>query len=146
MAAEPQNGATLQDIVLAETKGKKKTATQGLLWLTRGLAFTAKALRRNLTNVPPKTAKPEELSVSFSDAYKETLSKYHSFMIRPIFTVAMKACPYREDFYKKLANGSVAPEIVAKVLKQLEEWLEALEKIVAIIEAFFESGNYGKGL
>lgn len=146
MTANPATGKTLQDIVLAESKEKKKTATQGLLWLTRGLSFTAKALRNNLTNVPPKAAKPEELSVSFNSAYKDTLSKYHNFVVRGLFSVAMKACPYREDFYKKLANGSVAPEIVAKVLKQLEEWLEALEKIVAIIESFFKSGNYGKDL
>lgn len=51
----------------------------------------------------------------------------------------MKACPYRSDFYAKLG----AP---GKVDAQLEAWLSALEKIVARIEAFYASGNYGKGL
>lgn len=129
---------------MSEVSDKKKVATQGLLWLTRGLSFTAKALRRNLTE--GKKTPPEELSASFNESYKQTLSKFHNFVVRGVFSVAMKACPYREDFYKKLANGNVGPEIAAKVLKQLEEWLEALEKIVEIIEKFYESGNYGKGL
>lgn len=119
---------------------KKKTATQGLLWLTRGLSFTAKALRNNVTN------KDEELSVSFNSAYGKTLSKFHNFVVRGVFSVAMKACPYRKDFYIKLANGSKDPEVLQKVLELLDEWLAALEKIVEIIEKFYESGNYGKGL
>ena len=124
----------MQDIVLSEKDAKKKDATQGLLWLTRGLSFTAKALRNNLNN--PN----EELSPSFTASYNETLTKYHNMLVRGVFKVAMKACPYRKDFYSKLGDD------LTVVLAELEEWLAALEKIVAIIEAFFESGNYGKGL
>ena len=124
----------MQEIVLNEKDAKKKHATQGLLWLTRGLSFTAKALRKNLQ------APTEELSVSFTGSYNETLTKYHNMIVRGIFKVAMKACPYRKDFYAKLVDDQEL------VLAQLEAWLAALEKIVAIIEAFFESGNYGKGL
>lgn len=130
----PDAGKTLQMIVLGEAAGSKKTATQGLLWLTRGLQFTAVAMRRNLTN------KDEELSVSFNKAYSETLSKYHSMLVRPVFKLAMKACPYRKTFYEKLGDD------LAKVEEQLDAWLDALEKIVAIIQEFLESGNYAKGL
>lgn len=80
------------------------------------------------------------MSESFKKSYNVTLTKYHNFIVRGAFAVAMKACPYRKDFYKKLGEDHTLVE------KQLEEWLAALEKIVAIIEAFFESGNYGKGL
>lgn len=130
----PATSETLQDIVLAEKDQKKRDATQGLLWLTRGLSFTAKALRKSISN--PN----EELTVSFTDSYNETLTKHHNMIVRGIFKVAMKACPYRKDFYSKLGDDQ------SVVLAQLEAWLAALEKIVAIIEAFFESGNYGKGL
>lgn len=41
----------------------------------------------------------------------------------------MKACPYRADFYKKLGDDE------EKVLAQLQEWLAALEQIVAILNA-----------
>lgn len=130
----PATSETLQDIVLNEKDEKKRDATQGLLWLTRGLSFTAKALRKSINNPD------EELTVSFTNSYNETLTKFHNMLVRGVFKVAMKACPYRKDFYSKLGDDQ------SVVLAQLEAWLAALEKIVEIIEAFFESGNYGKGL
>ncbi len=60
--------------------------------------------------------------------------------VRPVFSLAMKACPYRAEFYAKLGSDA------DKVKAQLLEWLVALENVVSIILAFFESGNYGKGL
>ncbi|KAK9240569.1 glycolipid transfer protein domain-containing protein [Lipomyces kononenkoae] len=125
--------STLQDIVLSEKVEKHKNATIGLLWLTRGLELTAVALRRNIEST-------EELSESFTKAYNETLIKYHSLVVRPVFKLAMRACPYRKDFYAKLGDNYEA------VKEQLLVWLAGLEKIVKIIMDFFESGNYGKGL
>lgn len=130
----PAANGTLQDLVLSETAGKSKTATQGLLWLSRGLEFTSQAMRETVTNPT------SELTKSFTDAYSKTLSRYHGMMIRPIFKLAMKACPYRKDFFEKLGADQ------AKVTQQLEEWLKALENIVKLIMDFFASGNYGKGL
>ncbi|ODV88815.1 hypothetical protein CANCADRAFT_128776 [Tortispora caseinolytica NRRL Y-17796] len=134
LLAKPIDASTLQKLVLDEKANKTTKATQGLLWLTRGLKFTATAIRKNVNN------ESEELTKSFSDAYSETLSKYHSMMVRPIFKLAMKAVPYRKDFYAKLGSDA------AKVKEQLLVWLSALEKVVQIIEEFYESGNYGKGL
>ncbi|WFD36050.1 hypothetical protein MCUN1_002921 [Malassezia cuniculi] len=112
---------------------KGRTATEGLLWLLRGLDFTAKALRRSIES-------DEELSVSFTKAYEVTLRAHHSFVVRPIFAVAMKACPYRKDFYAKLGQ----PQDV--VAQKLRAWLEALEKIVRDMQQFYEQGGYAKGL
>ncbi|KAK9248260.1 glycolipid transfer protein domain-containing protein [Lipomyces tetrasporus] len=125
--------STLQDIVLSEKVEKNRTATQGLLWLTRGLQFTAVALRKNVEST-------EELNESFTKAYGETLIKYHSMVIRPVFKLAMKACPYRKDFYAKLGDNQEA------VKQELTTWVAALEQIVKVIQDFYESGNYGKGL
>ena len=97
----------------------------GAYLLTSGLDFTAKALRRSVES-------DEELSVSFTKAYEVTLRPHHSFVVRPIFGVAMKACPYRRDFYQQL--GSPAETVYA----QLREWLVALEKIVADLQQFYE--------
>lgn len=130
----PAANGTLQDLILGEAAGKSKTATQGLLWLSRGLQFTSQAMRETVDN--PSL----ELTKTFTDAYSKTLSKYHGMMIRPIFKLAMKACPYRKAFFEKLGADQ------DKVNKQLEEWLKALEAIVQIIMDFFASGNYGKGL
>lgn len=104
---------------------KKRTATEGLMWLLRGLQFTLAALRRSLDNPD------EELSVSFTKAYEATLSKHHSFVVRPVFSVAMKACPYRKDFYAKLG------EPADKVVVQLKAWLDALEKILDRMEYLY---------
>ncbi len=91
---------------------------------SRGHDFTARALRRNLTQ--PN----EELSVSFRDAYGLTLKQYHSFIIKPIFSAAMSACPYRKDFYGKLGDDE------GRVKKDLDEWLRALEDRVKVLNEF----------
>lgn len=134
LLADPAGSGTLQDLVLSEANTKTKTATQGLLWLSRGLQFTSQAMRETVDN-PSK-----ELTVTFTDAYSKTLSQYHGMLVKPIFKLAMKACPYRKDFFEKLGADQT------KVAEQLKTWLKALEDIVQIILDFFTSGNYGKGL
>lgn len=52
--------------------------------------------------------------------------------IKPIFSAAMSATPYRKDFYAKLGSDP------AKVQDSLTREVEALEKRVAILKAFQE--------
>lgn len=54
------------------------------MWLLRGLDFTCKAMQN--AQADQKT----ELKDAFKAAYGVTLSKYHSFVIRPVFNV----CPF----------------------------------------------------
>ncbi|KAK5116530.1 hypothetical protein LTR85_009155 [Meristemomyces frigidus] len=122
--SSPLESETLQDLVINELKTKKHTATEGLVWLVRGLDFTSQALRKNLSNPS------EELSTSFRNAYGNTLKQYHSFMIKPIFSAAMSATPYRKDFYAKLGDNQ------ERVQKELGEWLSALEERVSILKEF----------
>ncbi|PWY97539.1 putative het-c2 protein [Testicularia cyperi] len=131
----PERSGTLEKLVQNEGPGgtPKRTATEGLMWLLRGLDFTAQAMRNSLTN------KNEELATSFTNAYGSTLRPYHGMLVRPVFGLAMKACPYRKDFYSKLGSP---PE---KVDEELEKWLSGLERIVAHMKSFYASGNYEKG-
>jgi len=122
--ADPVNGATLQGLVKSELASKKHTATEGLLWLTRGLHFTSLALRENVSN------SSQELADSFRAAYTNTLKPHHSFVVKPIFSAAMSATPYRKDFYQKLGGDE------AKVNTELEKWLAALEEQVKILNEF----------
>ncbi|KEQ98207.1 hypothetical protein AUEXF2481DRAFT_2178 [Aureobasidium subglaciale EXF-2481] len=122
--AAPIESENLQDLVRNELKTKKHTATEGLVWLNRALDFTAQALRQNLTN------NNEEVSVSFRAAYGNTLSKHHSFLIKPVFSAAMSATPYRKDFYAKLGDDQ------ARVEKELGTWLTGLEQIVKNLNDF----------
>ena len=92
--------------------------------LYSGLDFTAQALRHNISN-PNK-----ELADSFRDAYGNTLKPHHSFVVKPLFSAAMSATPYRKDFYAKLGSDD------AKVQQQLEKYLSALEKVVATLNEF----------
>lgn len=92
----------------------------------RGLDFTAIALSQNLA----LTA--EELSTSFRNAYGTTLKPHHSFMVKPIFSAAMSACPYRKDFYVKLGEDQ------GKVEEALRVWLAALVQLLAILKGFLD--------
>lgn len=92
--------------------------------LTSGLDFTAQSLRHNLDN------QQSELANSFRDAYGNTLKPHHSFVIKPIFSAAMSATPYRKDFYAKLGDDPV------KVHESLEREVKALEEKVAILKQF----------
>lgn len=74
----------------------------------------------------------EELSTSFRAAYDGTLKPHHSFFVKPIFSAAMSATPYRKDFYERLGGEQV-------VEPKLKPWLEALEKQVAILKDFMAS-------
>lgn len=90
----------------------------------RGLDFTAQALAHNL-------AKSEvELADSFREAYGNTLKPHHSFMIKPIFSAAMGATPYRKDFYTKLGGDQ------STVTAALNREVTALEERVSILKEF----------
>lgn len=90
------------------------------------MEFTALALSHNLANPS------DELSASFRSSYSTTLKPHHSFVVKPMFSAAMSAVPYRKDFYIKLGDDK------EKVEKELRAWLAALEKIVAILKGFLE--------
>lgn len=139
--AVPAQSGTLELLVENEKGEKKRTATEGLLWLLRGLAFTCKALQIAQAN------KSKELSAAFTEAYEATLKKYHNFVVKGIFSVAMKACPYRATFFEKLAadpaGGPAVPE--DKLDEELNKWLAALDSIVTRMQTFYETGGHNKG-
>lgn len=89
-----------------------------------GLDFTAQGIRHNISNPS------EELSTSFRHAYSSTLKPHHSFLVKPIFSAAMSATPYRNDFYNRLADDQQRGQAELKV------WLAALEKQVSILKQF----------
>ncbi|KAL8780536.1 MAG: hypothetical protein Q9213_006432 [Squamulea squamosa] len=123
--AAPGDSFTIQSLVLGELKAKKHTAAEGLLWLVRGLDFTSQALRHTLQN--PDT----ELATSFRTAYTGTLKAHHSFLIKPVFSAAMSATPYKKDFYVKLGDEEKAKADMGK-------WLDALERQVRVLKDFQE--------
>ncbi|KAF9353833.1 hypothetical protein BGX26_008410 [Mortierella sp. AD094] len=128
----PEANSTLQKLVKGEQGEKKKTATEGLLWLTRGLDFTLQSLERSEANPS------EELSVSFTKGYEATLRQYHGVLVRPVFAMAMKACPYRADFYTKLGQDQ------ALVKQDLAAYLAGLRKITVEIQTYYVANKLDK--
>ncbi|KAJ2749385.1 hypothetical protein IWQ56_007240, partial [Coemansia nantahalensis] len=132
--SDPKAFDTLEKIVIAEAKSGDRKATQGLLWLKRGLELTAMALKRNLDNGS------EELSVSFTEAYNNTLKQFHGFIVKKMFGVAMLACPDRKTFYLKVGGGKDGVE------EQLLQWVQALQTLLNQLNVFYASGGHDKGL
>ena len=66
---------------------KKRTATEGLMWLLRGLAFTCKALQIAQADASA------ELSAAFTQGYEATLKKFHNFVVKGIFAVSEPVHP-----------------------------------------------------
>lgn len=136
----PEASSTLQGLVKDELASKAHNAAEGLTWLVRGLDFMAQAFRADLTankDVAATDKHPKkELGELFRESYKITLSPYHSVVIRPIFRAAMSAAPRRNHFYMRLSGQGTDPEVTRQAL---EKWVTALEKIVAILQAFLAS-------
>ncbi|KAJ1859150.1 hypothetical protein LPJ76_000335 [Coemansia sp. RSA 638] len=132
--SDPTVYDTLQKIITAEAKEGDRTATQGLLWLKRGLELTAMALKRSLEN------QKETLSDSFTEAYNKTLKQYHGFIVKKMFGVAMMACPDRETFYKKIGGDKEGAH------EQLLAWVNALQGLLNELNIFYASGAFDKGL
>jgi Glycolipid transfer protein (GLTP) len=66
------------------------------------------------------------------------LAPYHSFLVKPIFSAAMGATPYRRDFYGKMVNGEWG---VGKLEAEKRVWLEALEERLRVLNGFMASNE-----
>ena len=131
-AKAPEQSGTLEDLVkneMAENKGKLGTAGEGLMWLIRGLKFTLLGLQSSQNNPS------EELAQSFTKAYEGSLKPHHGWVIKQAFGLAMKATPYRKDFYTRLGGPEAEVE--------LKGWLAGLEKIVSQMESAYKSNGWG---
>lgn len=80
--AAPEISSTLELLVVNEKNEKKRTATEGLMWMLRGLSFTCTALKNSQAN--DKT----ELSTAFASSYDTTLKEHHPFLLRPTIKVS----------------------------------------------------------
>lgn len=134
-AKDPEKFKTLQDIVDSEIAEKstkvKNSATDALLWLKRALQFIIVFLREVLTG-------EEDLVKCAKKAYENSLKRYHGWMVQGVFSLAMKAVPYRKDFIDKLGRGKVDEETV---LKEMKECVDLLEANVEVVEQFYQKND-----
>lgn len=69
--ATPSQSGTLEVLVTNEKSNKVGSATEGLMWLLRSLAFTGKSLQQAQSNPS------EDLKVAFTKGYNVTLGPIH---------------------------------------------------------------------
>jgi len=137
----PTLSDTLEKLVENEKGEKKRKATEGLMWLLRGLSFTCTALQTAQANTS------EELGVAFTKSYDVTLKAFHSFVVKGMCFVALKSCPYRADFFNNLKADSagVPPASDEHVNESLNKWLAALDIIITRLQTFYKAGGHDKG-
>ncbi|RDB27643.1 Glycolipid transfer protein B [Hypsizygus marmoreus] len=125
---------TLELLVRDESKEHHKHGTPCLVRLTRGLAFTCLALQNMQSDAS------SELHVCFKRSYDTVLKHHHTFLIRSVVSVAIRAVPRRNDFYARIAQGGS----IEKLDAELAKWLVGLDVLVKHISAFLESGGHGR--
>ncbi|XP_046841482.1 glycolipid transfer protein-like isoform X3 [Xenia sp. Carnegie-2017] len=124
----------LQDMVRSEmdagTTKAKNSSTDALLWLKRALSFILVFLEEVLTG-------EQDLTKCAKKAYESTLKKYHGWMVQSIFSLAMKAVPYRKDFIKKLGNGLDESD----VLTEMRVFVNELKSTFDVITEFYSDSR-----
>ena len=79
------------------------------------------------------------LEDSFRRAYDIVLRHHHNGFVQGIVSLALKATPYKADFYKRISQGADRD----KFDKELDNWLGALDGIAKRISAFYKDNNLG---
>ncbi|KAF9232451.1 glycolipid transfer protein domain-containing protein [Melanogaster broomeanus] len=128
------SSATLENFVRSETSEGHRHGTGCLVRLTRGLMFLCKALLHMQNN--PSV----ELHVCFKRSYDEVLKHHHTFVVRSLAVVAVRAAPYRRDFIARISQGADREKFEGELAK----WLAGLDAISKRLKAFIEEGGYGR--
>ncbi|PIL24840.1 hypothetical protein GSI_12726 [Ganoderma sinense ZZ0214-1] len=98
-----------------------------------GLWFTCEALRNMQDD------KNAELHICFRRSYDVILKHHHTFVIRTLVALAIRAVPNRQDFYARLEQGGSHE----KFDDELRRWLSSLDGLVLRLKAFLSEGHYG---
>ncbi|KIJ21187.1 hypothetical protein PAXINDRAFT_174379 [Paxillus involutus ATCC 200175] len=128
------SSVTLENLVRSETSQGHRDGTACLVRLTRGLMFLCKALQHMVND------SSIELHVCFKRSYDEVLKHHHTFVVRSLAVVAVRAAPYRRDFIARISQGGDRE----KFDLELGKWLAGLDVIVKRLAAFLGEGGYGR--
>ncbi|KAG2346012.1 glycolipid transfer protein [Suillus weaverae] len=132
--ADSSRCSTLENLVRSEVSLEDRHGTGCLIRLTRGLTFLCRALQ-HMQNDPSM-----ELHVCFKRSYDEVLRHHHTFFVRSLAAVAVRAAPYRRDFYTRISQGAPREKLDAELAK----WLSGLDVIVKRLKGFIEGEGYGR--
>lgn len=131
---DPKAFVTLQNIVYQELKSNtctaKNSATDALLWLKRALEF----MQVFLSEV---SRGEKDLAVAAATAYGKTLRRYHGWVVRGVFALAVKAVPYRSDFLTSLGTTEQGLAPHKDVIRDMKVCVEGLTRVTNIINQLY---------
>ncbi|KAJ7390119.1 Pleckstrin y domain-containing A member 8 [Desmophyllum pertusum] len=131
---DPKAFVTLQNIIYQELKSNtctvKNSATDALLWLKRALEFMQVFLAEVVRG-------EKDLAVAAGTAYGKTLRRYHGWVVRGVFALAVKAVPYRSDFLTSLATTEKGVAAHKDVIRDMRMCLEGLSRFTNIINQLY---------
>ncbi|KAI1722706.1 glycolipid transfer protein (GLTP) domain-containing protein [Ditylenchus destructor] len=129
----------LVDVDLAQNNGKMGLATEGLLWLKRGLEFMLEMLRllvKEYNGTPSEKQRSENMTKILNEAYEKSLKRHHNFVSKQLFKLVIHAAPYRKDLLKALSYGREGLEDVCVL--HISELLGNFESNVnSVVEHYY---------
>ncbi|KAJ8004778.1 hypothetical protein DPEC_G00139850 [Dallia pectoralis] len=141
LSSDPGSFPTLQNIVLHEVQTDvarvRNSATEALLWLKRGLKF----LKEFLSQV---NSGEKDIPGALNNAYGRSLRRYHGWVVRGVFALALRAAPSYSSFAAALVSreGDELKEgFGIGMHRDLDLYLPAMEKQLAILDALYEEYN-----
>uniref|UniRef100_A0A8C6T0A3 Pleckstrin homology domain-containing family A member 8 n=1 Tax=Neogobius melanostomus TaxID=47308 RepID=A0A8C6T0A3_9GOBI len=141
LLSDSDNFPTLQSIVLHEVEREvahvRNSATEALLWLRRGLKFLMEFLsevNEGQTDVPR----------ALNNSYGKTLRRYHGWVVRGVFALALRAAPSYAGFTAALVTkegDELKSSFSSGIHRDLDVYLPAMGKQLAILDALYEEYN-----
>ncbi|RNA27201.1 pleckstrin homology domain-containing family A member 8 [Brachionus plicatilis] len=131
---------SLQCIIKHEIDEKKthskNSATDALMWLRRAVWF----LREFLSNFSKSADSVMSECVHLS--YQKTLRQHHNFVVRSIFSLAMRSLPSKEDFYKRLVSDhsmylNNKEQFENHVIEEMKLTVIGIDRVINIIKDFY---------
>ena len=117
---------------------QEASAAMGLLWIRRSLAFQ---LELYASLIPSDGDEPKAAAY---DAYQNTLSPYHGWMLRTAFSASLSQLPDRPVFMSKFAEVDIEEldhEHEYKLKKKLRALIGTLEPLLSVWKDNFEEMN-----
>jgi pleckstrin family protein A (phosphoinositide binding specific) protein 8 len=136
----PNKYQSIQSIVQCEVNENvtqvKNSATDALMWLCRAVWFIREFIHEFSKSVNP------EMGNCVYFAYQNTLKQYHNWVVRSIFSLAMRSLPTKDDFLKGLAtkpedylNNKTLFE--KQIVEEMKKTLTSIDSLLNAIRYFY---------
>ncbi|KAI6235753.1 Glycolipid transfer protein [Aphelenchoides besseyi] len=136
---DPTEFAFLEDLILADLKAhnnKLGLATEGLLWLKRGLEFMLEMLT-GLVEMHRTGNSSDSLYTLLSSCYERTLKHHHGFVSRQLFKVVLAAAPSRKSLIRTVSYGKDGME--DKAYEHMEKHIDNFKQCVHSLVLFYSA-------